>query len=321
MADRAARVWRAAPGTLVVASAFTVLAAGTVAALGYLIYRRDGSPWISGALGLLALAALVYTWRFALHPRLRADAEQVEVRNPFSHRCFPWSDITVIAPGENGLIVGTEEAVAEAWCVQKSNAALRRGRFTRADAVAHELIDLLEVHQPPLTDEVAGLRIRRARPDESRMLTRIERATGEEHLEHIFAPEQYPYPVAQVTTRWRRLLRDRTVRVFVLEGEDDPLGFVAFSCSQAEVLHLGVVPHRTRSGYGSALLEFACGEIFDHGARGARLWVLVDNVAARSFYRGHGWTETDQRRPCVYPPAPEELQMVKVNPTGPRRSR
>ena len=313
------RVWRAAPGTRVAASAFTVLAAAAMAGLGLVVYRREGSPWIPGGLGLLALAALVYTWRFALYPRLRADQDRVEVRNPFSRRSFPWSDITVIAPGENGLVVGTEEVVTQAWCIQKSNGASRRGRFTRADAVAHELIDLLELHQPPLSDEESGLLIRRARPDESRMLTRIERAAGEEQLEHIFAPEQYPYPVAQVTGRWRRLLRDHRSHVFVLDHDDGPLGFVAFS--GAEVLHLGVVPHGTHQGYGSALLEFACGEIFDSGLRETTGWVLVDDVKARAFARRHGWTETEGRRPCVHPPSPEEMQLTRTNPAAPRRSR
>src|SRR4051812_8386682 len=173
MSDRARRVWRAAPGTLTAVVVFTLLAAGAVLGLAYLIYQRAGSPWIPGALALLALIALFYAWRFGLHPRLVADAKGVAVRNPFSRATFDWNDITVIAPGENGLVVGSADAVIEAVCVQKSNWSPRRGRFTRADAIAHALLDLVERHDPPLEDEETGLRIRRARPDESRTLTRI----------------------------------------------------------------------------------------------------------------------------------------------------
>ncbi|SDU84075.1 PH domain-containing protein [Microlunatus sagamiharensis] len=304
------RVWRAAPATLTAVVALAVLAAAAVAGLAYLIYRREGSPWIPGALGLLALLALLYAWRFGLHPRLVADDDGVHVRNPFSSRSFDWHDITLVAPGENGLVVGSEDGVAEAWCVQKSNFSLRRGRFTRADAVAHELIDELELRHPPLEDAETGLRIRRARPDESRLLTRIERAAGEEHLEHLFPPEEHPYPVGEVTSRWRRLLHDPSARVFVLEREEDALGYVAFS-SSGEVLHLGIAPHRTRRGYGSALLEFAVREMYDGGEPEATLWVLEGNAGARAFFRSHGWAETDERRPCRYQPNPQEIRMTK----------
>ena len=318
MTDGSRRVWRAAPGTLAAVVVFTVIAAGAVVALAYLIYRREGSPWIPGALALLALLALLYAWRFGLHPRLVADDDGVHVRNPFSSRSFAWSEITLVAPGENGLVIGSDDGVAEAWCVQKSNASIARGRFTRADAVAHELLDALELRDPPLEDSATGLRIRRARPDEARLLTRIERAAGEEHLEHLFPPEEFPYPVREVTTRWRRLLHDPAARVYVLDKEDDALGVIAFS--GPEVLHLAVVPHRTRLGYGSALLDFAVRQIHDSGEHEAGLWVLDGNAGARAFYRRHGWTETGQRRPCRYPPNPEELRMVKQVRRRPRRA-
>jgi ribosomal protein S18 acetylase RimI-like enzyme len=299
---------------------FTVLAAGAVGGLAYLVHQRDGSPWVPAALALLALLALAYAWRFGLHPRLVADDDGLHVRNPFSARSFAWREITLIAPGENGLVIGSDDQTVEAWCVQKSNFSLRRGRFTRADAVAHELIDALELRDPPLEDSATGLRIRRARPDEARLLTRIERAASEEHLEHLFPPEEFPYPVREVTTRWRRLLHDPASRVFVLVlgDDDDALGLVAFS--GGEVLHLAVVPHRTRLGYGSALLEFAVRQLHDGGEPEAGLWVLEGNAGARAFYRRHGWTETGQRRACRYPPHPEELRMVKQVRSRPRRA-
>lgn len=312
------RVWRAAPATLVAVVVLSVLAAGAVVGLAYLIYRREGSPWIPGALTLLALLALLYAWRFGLHPRLVADDDGVHVRNPFSSRSFAWTDITLVAPGENGLVVGSDEGVTEAWCVQKSIFSLRRGRFTRADAVAHELIDELELRDPPLEDAETGLRIRRARPDEARLLTRIERAAGEEHLEHLFPSEEFPYPVGEVTARWRRLLHDPSARVFVLDREEDALGFVAFS--GGDVLHLAVAPHRVRRGYGSALLEFAVRAMYDNGELEAGLWVLEGNAGARAFYRSHGWTESDERRPCRYRPHPQEIRMTKQLRRRPRRA-
>lgn len=319
MTDQTRRSWRASPPTLVVVSLFALAAGVAVPLLAYLIYRHEGTPWIPIGLAALTVAALVYAWRFGLHPRLQATEQGVVVTNPFRRTSFAWDEITLIAPGENGLVVGSEDQIAEAWCVQKSNHAARRGRSTRADRVARELLDILEIHDPPLEDEQTGLRIRRARPDESRLLTRLERAASEDALSHIFPPQSYPYPLNAVTRRWRQLLHDRSTRVYLLELVDVPVGFVAFD--SAQIRHLGVLPHHGRRGYGSALVEFASQEMFDAGAVEAFLWVLTRNEAARRFYRAHGWSELDDRRDCEHPPRPEELRMLRRNPAAPRRSR
>ena len=174
----------------------------------------------------------------------------------------------MIAPGENGLVIGTEDDVAEAWCIQKSNYAARRGRFTRADRIAHELLDILDLHDPPLEDEETGLRIRRARPDESRLLTRLERAASEDALTHIFPPEEHAYPVVAVTRRWRRTAR-RPARPGAHPGVVRHPGRATSRSMPTTIRHLGVVRHQTRRGYGSALVEFASLEIFAGGAREA----------------------------------------------------
>ena len=319
MTDPTRRSWRASPATLVVVSIFALAAGGAVPLLAYLIYRHDGTPWIPAGLVVLTVLALVYVWRFGIHPRLRATERGVIVTNPFRRKEFDWDEITLIAPGENGLLVGSEADVAEAWCIQKSNWAARRGKFTRADRIARELLDLLDLHDPPLEDEETGLRIRRARPDESRLLTRLERAASEDALSHIFPPEEIPYPVTQVTRRWGRLLHDGSARVYLRELADNPVGFVAFN--SASVLSLAVLPHHARRGFGSALLEFASREIFDLGEPEASLWVLADNADARQFYRAHGWRDTDERRASEFEPEPEELRMTRRNPAAPRRSR
>lgn len=319
MRETTRRVWRAGPVTLVLVSLFAGAAGLVIPLLAYLIYRNEGSVWISALLAFLSVVALAYIWRFGLHPRVRATPRTLEVVNPFRRHVFDWNDITVIAPGENGLVVATEETEAEAWCIQKSNFAARRGHLTRADRIADALIDELERRDPPLEDEETHLRIRRARPSEARLLTRLERAASEDALAHIFPPETHRYPVTEVTRRWRRVLRDRLTRVYVLELRDDPVGYLAFDATT--VRHLGVVATHTRRGYGSALLEFAAQEIFARGAPAASLWVLHDNTGARSFYRSHHWAETEDRRRSEFPPHPESLRMTLSNPTTPKRQR
>jgi ribosomal protein S18 acetylase RimI-like enzyme len=303
---------------LVLVSIFAVAAGIGIPVLAYLIYQNGSTPWLPALLLGLAVLALLYAWRFGLHPRLQVTDRNVEIINPFRRYSFDWDEITVIAPGENGLLIGSEDDAAEAWCVQKSNFASRRGRLTRADRIANQLLDVVELYDPPFQNEDDGLRIRRARPDESQLLTQLERAANEGALVHVFPPQQYPFPTAAVERRWREALRDRLVHTYLIEVLDSPVGYVAFDGNT--VRHLGVVPDQVRRGYGSALLEFACMEIDSGGAREASLWVLTDNHIARAFYRARGWTDTGERRKSEYPPHPDALMMTRKNPHAPRRS-
>jgi GNAT superfamily N-acetyltransferase len=306
VSDQTRRVWRAGPATLVLVSAFAVVAGVVIPILAYLIYRNGSAIWLPALLLVLTALALLYVWRFGFHPRLRVTDQSVEIINPFRRHSFEWDDITVIAPGENGLLIGSEDSAAEAWCVQKSNSASRRGRLTRADRIANQLLDIVELHDPPVQD------------DESRLLARLERAASEEALAPVFPPSQHPYPATAVARRWQRVLGDRLMHTYLLEVRDSPVGYVAFNGDT--VHHLGFVPDHQRRGYGSALVEFACMEIYAAGAREAFCWVLVENHTARAFFRARGWSETGERRRSEHPPHPESLQMMHKNPHAPRRS-
>ncbi|HEY5848633.1 MAG TPA: GNAT family N-acetyltransferase [Microlunatus sp.] len=317
------RVWRAAPATLAAVGLFCVAAGVCIPVLAYLVLLREQSPAVPIFLVVLAVFALGYGWRFGLHPSLRADEHGVVVNNPGRRVRFGWSEITVLAPGGNGLIVGSESDRAEAWCIQKSRWAVRRGSRTRADRIVDELCELQDQYDPPLEDDETGIRIRRARWHEYGLLTRIERSASRAALSHVFPAAEYPYPTVAVRRRWRRLLRDRMIQIRVLEHWETerietPVGLVAFETA-GTIRHLAIVPEQFRRGYGSLLLEYATEEIFDSGASTAQLWVLVDNTAARAFYRRRGWTETGQRGEAEYPPHPAELMMVRPNPTAPRR--
>lgn len=319
MAAARRQTWRASGLTL---AAVGFITAGTLVVLpgaAYLIHERRHTLAIPITLCALGMAIALYAWRFGLHPRIRADDSGIRIANPLRRYRFEWEEITVIAPGPNGLIIASPDQRTEAWCVQKSNYATRRGLRRRADEVAGRLLDLLDLHDPPVSDDATGLRLRRARPGEEELLTRLERAANETALRHIFPPEQYPYPVDAVRARWQRVLQNRQLRTRVLELLGAPVGFVAFS--DDTIAHLGVVRHQTRRGFGSALLEYATEQIFDGAATQAQLWVLSQNVAARSFYRHFRWQDTDDHRRSEYPPHPEEMLMVKANPRAPRHSR
>lgn len=316
---RRRRTWRAAPLTLALVITFLVVSVTAIPAMAFLVYQRLESYLLPAVLLGLTVAVVLYAWRFGLHPRIVADADDLVIVNPFGRARFEWDEISVVFPGENGLVVASPRLRAEAWCVQKSTTAVRRGQHTRADTVAAEILDLVDEHDPSAAEAGDGTRVRRARPDEVRRLTRMERAASEAALDHVFPPEDYPYPTEEIARRWRRLLRHPGVEVRVLDVSDAPVGYLAYDAER--VRHLGVVPQQAGQGYGTRLLEYACDEIFAGGADRSTLWVLVDNTRAREFYRHRGWRETEERRECEFPPYPAELKMVRPNPSAPRRQR
>lgn len=318
MAVRTRRVWRVSTGTLITVWIFVALAGVGVPVLAVIAYLRSGDLLISLFLIVLAAAAVVYGWRFGLHPRLTAGPDGVEVVNPGRRTQLDWDDLTVIAPGENGLVLGTEVSRTEAWCVQKSRSASRKGRATRADAVVAELENLQDEFDPPLEDEQTGIRLRRARQADLELLTSLERAAGEAALGHVFPPSEHAYPTSEVRRRWRRLLRDRQVQLRVLEEHADPVGLVAWD-SRGQLRHLAVSPRHARRGHGSLLLQYATEELMTTGARELFLWVLEDNLVARGFYRSRGWRDTDERTDSEFAPHPVQLKMVRTNPAAPRR--
>lgn len=318
MTVRTRRVWRVSLGTLVAVWVFVVLAGLGVPLLAVLAWLRTGELPVSIFLIVLAAAAVVYGWRFGLHPRLIATTEGVEVANPARRTTIAWDDLTVIAPGENGLVLGTEESRTEAWCIQKSKSATRKRRSTRSDAIVAELEELRDQFDPPLEDEQTGIRLRRARQDDLDLLTSIERAASESGLQHIFDPKRHPYPTGDVRRRWRRLLRDRLVQIRVLEEYGKPAGLVAWD-NRGQLRHLAVSPQYANQGHGSLLLHYATEELMATGAHELSLWVLADNLQARGFYRSRGWRDTEELSSSEFPPHPTQIKMVHTNPRAPRR--
>lgn len=318
MTVRTRRVWRVSTGSLVAVWIFLVAAGIGVPTLALLSWLRADEPVIAVLLLVLAVAAVAYGWRFGLHPRLIADADGVEVVNPGRRTRMSWEDLTVIAPGENGLILGTEQARTEAWCIQKSKTATRKRRSTRADAIVAELEELQDQFDPPLEDEQTGIRLRRARQSDLDLLTSLERAASEASLGHLFDLDKHPSPTDQVRRRWRRLLRDRRVHIRILEEYGKPAGLVAWD-SGGELRSLAVSPRYAQHGHGSLLLRYATDELMAGGSQELRLWVLEDNREARGFYRSRGWRDTDERSRSEYLPHPVEMKMVRTNPKAPRR--
>ena len=262
------RVWRAGRATLTIVSIASVLTVAALLVLAYLLFADERPMVLVVGLTVLAIALLIYIWRMVWHPRLVSAGTQLIVHNPLRTRVFEWSEVTLVQPGQNGMIIGTDRDQVEAWCVQKGRAAAKRGHRTRADQVADELWTIWDEVDPPMIDEKRGLRIRRARPNETQLLTRMERTTNEHALAHIFPPKRFPYPTADVSRRWQRTLAERQVRVRILEVGDTPAAFIAYD--HETVPSRGAAPrHPARSRHHPA-----------HVRRGRRLHLRRSPVAA-----------------------------------------
>ncbi len=141
---------------------------------------------------------------------------------------------------------------------------------------------------------------RRASADDVVALRDLERIASRTGLAHVFG--RLPYPDDDVLARWALLLDDPTVAVEVVEDER---GLVALTAHDGSTLrHLAVRPDHWSAGLGRE--GFARAEAA--GAR--RLWVLEENLRARSLYESLGWTPSGNSQECPWPPFPTELEYV-----------
>jgi ribosomal-protein-alanine N-acetyltransferase len=85
--------------------------------------------------------------------------------------------------------------------------------------------------------------------------------------------------------------------LFVL-ADREPIGLVLWrvAADEAEILTIGVLPDRRRSGAGRRLLDAAMDAASAAGARRLFLEVAVDNAAAIGLYRAVGFADQGRRR-------------------------
>lgn len=343
------RTWRAAPSTRTLVWVFIGVLVVVLPALAVVLWVRGSDGLVAAALVALTVLGIGYAWRFGLHPRLTVAGTELEIRNPLRTQRVALDQVSGVEPGENGLRITAGDRVHEVWCVQTSSAALREHRPGRATQVITELTPYLtptgrsaqataapeKAHRgdeeapehlpeqaaaptpvgtatqtPPEPaiedDDEPELLIHRATQADAETLTALEQRASAAALGHVFPPGDHPYPVADVTVRWAERLADRTVRVRIAEIDGEPVGYLAYRAEL--ILHLGVAPDRQRHGYGRALMDYATRDIRrEHDE--VDLWVLRDHETARKFYREYGFVDTDQERPCEYPPRPVEMKM------------
>jgi len=84
----------------------------------------------------------------------------------------------------------------------------------------------------------------------------------------------------------------------VVFANAEPIGLVLWriAADEAEILTIGILPDRRRSGAGRHLLHAAMDAASAAGTRRLFLEVAIDNAAAIGLYRALGFTDQGRRR-------------------------
>lgn len=145
--------------------------------------------------------------------------------------------------------------------------------------------------------------IRKASPEEEEEdLFEVQRASAMAAFDHIFPPDQFPFPEEAERKRWREYLQSGASEVLVAEREGQILGMVVLTGDVME--RLFVHPDYWQQGVGSRLHDEAIERFLDRGFDSCRLYVLEKNRTARRFYERKGWEIDGRRMESMFPPHP-----------------
>lgn len=152
------------------------------------------------------------------------------------------------------------------------------------------------------------IRLRPASPRDAERLFEIQRAASVAAFAHVYPPERFPYPDADVRALVCKRLASGPEGVIVAEEDGRAVGFAA--TEPGWLAQLYVLPEAQGRGIGSTLLEAAVAARQAAGDAELRLWTLEANDEGRRFYEARGWTLALQTRVVPYPPNPIDVSYV-----------
>jgi GNAT superfamily N-acetyltransferase len=136
----------------------------------------------------------------------------------------------------------------------------------------------------------------------------VQRAACLPALAHIFPPDEYPFPDAEVMARWQGFPG------MVLAAERDG-AVVGIAGVHACWLHgFYVRPEWWGTGVADELHDAALQAMPDCAE--LKLWVLEANRRARRFYEKRGWRRNGETRVVPYPPSPLDVGYSLVRERG-----
>jgi RimJ/RimL family protein N-acetyltransferase len=122
-------------------------------------------------------------------------------------------------------------------------------------------------------------------------------------LSHIFPQDAYPFPRAEIQSRWAAEIADPNIKVYVIEHDAGQIVGFAAICNN-ELLHFGTAVETWGSGLAAAVHGQIMERLTVTGAPYARLRVFEDNHRARCFYEKLGWRRMDRLSRTSFPPHP-----------------
>jgi GNAT superfamily N-acetyltransferase len=151
--------------------------------------------------------------------------------------------------------------------------------------------------------------LRPARARDAEAVFEVQRAASLAALGHIYPPDLYPYPDAEVRAHWHDALDHGETRVVVAEHGGRVVGFASSTGDRVDGLY--VLPDSWGTGLAERLLDTALQAIAATGRTVARLWVLEDNQRARRFYERRDWRPDGTERVVPFPPHPLDVGYTK----------
>lgn len=158
--------------------------------------------------------------------------------------------------------------------------------------------------------EGPGIAFRTAGPADAVGLRDLEQEAGLAAHGHIFPPERFPYPAADVLARWHLALAEPGLVTERIERDGLLVGLVAYDAG-GTLRHLAVTPGSWGHGVAGAGVARAVAWMRGRGLDTARLWCLAENHRARSLYEHLGWRPTGASRPAAWSPFPTELEYAR----------
>lgn len=97
--------------------------------------------------------------------------------------------------------------------------------------------------------------------------------------------------------RWTPLLKNSPFDGYIVEEDSTYVATSSISKGRdklysdwGEIISIYVLPSYYHKGYGKFLLDYVMNKLFDKGYQKIYLWVLVENMVARSFYEKNGFS-------------------------------
>lgn len=87
----------------------------------------------------------------------------------------------------------------------------------------------------------------------------------------------------------------RGVEMFGLFADGVQAGFIALECKDAEVYYiekLAVTPPNRHKGYGRSLLDYACAQARQKGAKRISIGIICENEVLLRWYESYGFIRT-----------------------------